>query len=96
MLLLWSKYPVPFDMYLLKYPQGSEITSHVDQVKSGKHYRLNIILKNADIGGNFNVEKSIFETKRIKIFRPDISKHSVSKIIKGERILFSLGFILRD
>lgn len=95
MLLLWSKIPVPFDIYILKYPEGSQITPHVDQVTSGKHYRLNIILKNAKAGGIFKVENSIFETKRIKFFRPDVSEHSVTKIEKGQRILFSMGFILK-
>jgi len=95
MLLLWSKIPVPFDMYLLKYPEGSEIPPHVDEVKKGKHYRLNIILKSAKEGGVFIVKNCIFETKRIKFFRPDVSEHSVTKITKGTRILFSLGFILK-
>ncbi len=95
MLLLWSKFPVPFDMYLLKYPEGSVIPLHIDKVKTGKHYRLNIILKNAKSGGIFIVKNCIFETKRIKFFRPDVSQHSVTKIEKGQRIVFSLGFILK-
>lgn len=94
MLLLWSKLPIPFDMYLLKYPEGSEITPHIDKVLSGKHYRLNIILKNAISGGDFVVKDSLFTTKRIKFFRPDINEHSVTKIMKGQRIVFSMGFIL--
>lgn len=95
MLFLWSKFPVPLDIYLLKYPQGSIIPPHVDKVISGRHYRLNIILKNAQSGGLFVVKKCIFETQRIKFFRPDISEHSVTKIDNGERIVFSLGFILK-
>ena len=96
MLLLWSKFPVPFDIYILKYPLNSEIKPHVDKVKGGKHFRLNIILKNAKKGGVFNVNHCIFETKRIKFFRPDLSEHSVTKITEGNRILFSLGFVLKD
>jgi hypothetical protein len=95
MLLFCSKIPIQFDMYLLKYPEGSEIPPHTDNIKTGKHYRLNIILKNAKKGGVFVVKNCIFETKRIKFFRPDISEHSVTKIEKGTRILFSLGFVLK-
>ena len=93
MLLCWAKWPIKFDTYLLKFPQGSEIAPHTDQVDSGKHYRLNIVLKNADLGGEFICESPIFETKRIKLFRPDISEHQVSKVVKGERYLLSIGWI---
>lgn len=95
MLLLWSKIPVPFDIYLLKYPEGAEIPAHTDKVTVGEHYRLNIILKNAKKGGIFVVKNCIFETKRLKFFRPDVSEHSVTKIEQGQRIVFSLGFILK-
>ena len=43
MLLCGALWPIKFDTYLLKFPQGSEIAPHIDTIKSGKHYRLNII-----------------------------------------------------
>lgn len=95
MLLLWFKYIIPFDIYLLKFPEGSEILPHIDTVDFGKHYRINLIIKKSIIGGEFKVQHSIYETSRIKVFRPDIYEHSVSKIVKGERILLSFGFILK-
>jgi len=93
MLLCGLLWPIKFDTYLLKFPEGSEITPHTDKVNSGKHYRLNLILKNAVEGGEFNCNDPIFETKRIKLFRPDICEHRVSKVIKGNRYLLSIGWV---
>jgi hypothetical protein len=94
MLLCGVWWPIKFDMYLLKFPEGSEIAPHTDAVKSGKHYRLNIVLKEAVKGGEFICENSIFETKRIKLFRPDVCEHQVSKIVKGNRYIFSVGWVI--
>jgi hypothetical protein len=93
MLLCGAIWPMKFDVYLLKFPQGSEISPHVDKVNIGLHYRLNIVLKNADVGGEFICSNPIFESNRIKLFRPDINEHQVSKIKKGNRYLLSIGWI---
>ena len=93
MLLCGAMWPIKFDTYLLKFPEGSEISPHTDKVVSGKHYRLNIVLKNADKGGEFICSNPIYETKRIKLFRPDVSEHQVSKIVKGNRYLLSIGWV---
>ena len=47
MLICGAYWPIKFDTYLLRFPKGSEIKPHTDTVKSGKHYRLNIVLKSA-------------------------------------------------
>jgi hypothetical protein len=86
---IWDK--ILFDLYLLKFKVGSWIPPHIDPVCFLNHYRLNIILKEAKEGGVFK-GKCIFETKRIKFFRPDIVEHSVSTITKGSRLVLSIGF----
>lgn len=93
MLLLWSMLPLPFDIYLIRYRIGSYIKPHVDQVKSGRHYRLNIVLKNSKEGGDFVCSNCIVNTKRIKLFRPDISEHSVTEVKAGKRYILSIGWI---
>jgi len=93
MLLCGATWPIKFDTYLLKFPEGSEISPHTDKVVSGKHYRLNIVIKNAVEGGEFICSNPIYETKRIKLFRPDESEHQVSKIVKGNRYLLSIGWV---
>jgi hypothetical protein len=96
MLLLTGYWPLPFDCYLLRFPTGAEIPPHVDQVKSGRHFRLNLLLRRAKAGGEFVCADPLYESRRIKYFRPDISTHSVSKVIAGSRLLLSIGWIRKD
>jgi hypothetical protein len=91
--LVSIKWPMAFDAYLLRFKRGSEVPLHTDEVKEGKHHRLNIVLKNAQEGGDFVCEAPIFESKRIKYFRPDISAHRVSRVVIGTRYVFSVGWV---
>ncbi len=93
MLLGFGLWPRPFDIYILRFTEGQEIPPHVDPVQNGAHYRLNIILKAATIGGEFICTTAIYENSRIKYFRPDISEHAVTTIIKGSRYVLSFGWI---
>ncbi len=81
------------DCYLLYYPQGSEILPHIDPVSSGKHYRLNVMLKRAEDGGDFVCKNPLLRLWRVFLFRPDISEHAVSRIEKGYRVMFSIGWV---
>jgi hypothetical protein len=96
MLLLLSSFPVPFDWYLLRFPEGSEIPPHVDPVQKGRHFRMNIILRHAVKGGEFQCPDPIWNLRRVKLFRPDLSLHSVTKVEKGSRLVFSIGWVRRD
>jgi len=96
MLLCGATWPLKFDTYLLKFPEGSEIMPHTDKVKSGRYYRLNIVLKQAKRGGEFFCKKAIFESKRIKLFRTDICEHQVSKVEEGSRYLLSIGWVRKN
>lgn len=93
MLLCGALWPVKFDMYLLRFPEGCEVPPHKDTVLNGCHYRLNVVLKKAKVGGDFICENPIFESSRIKFFRPDKSSHSVTNVQKGNRYLLSVGWI---
>jgi len=93
MLIGGGLWPNPFDIYILRFNEGQEIPSHVDQVETGEHYRLNIILKEAEAGGEFICRTPIYENTRIKYFRSDISEHAVSKVTKGCRFVLSIGWV---
>lgn len=94
--LLWlSHAPVQLDAYLFGYQTGDYVPPHVHTVGADRReYRLNIVLRSADEGGEFVCENQIFETRRIKFFRADLSEHSVTRITKGSRLILSLGCIL--
>lgn len=78
-----------WDCYLIDYPPHTHIPTHTDPVPGKKHFRLNILLRGED---NFR-GNTIFATKRIKLFRPDISPHSVEEV-STRRLIFSLGWVL--
>ncbi len=95
MLLFALSWPIKCDLYLLKFPEGSKVLAHKDEISKGKHYRINFILRKAKEGGIFKCEKCIYESSRVKLFRPDANIHEVSEIIKGSRYLLSIGWIRR-
>lgn len=93
MLILTAPWPVPFDFYLIRYPEGSEIPPHTDPVALRRHYRLNIVVKRSPRGGEFECADPLFATRRIKLFRPDVSQHQVTRVEGGSRYVLSLGWL---
>jgi 2OG-Fe(II) oxygenase superfamily len=94
MLLLTAPWPLPFDSYLIRYPEGSSIPPHTDPVEHGRHYRLNVILKSSKSGGEFVCASPIYSSKRVKLFRPDACEHSVTRVEGGSRYVLSIGWVL--
>ena len=82
-----------FDIYLLKYPTGAYLNTHTDSVEKRRHFRINILLKKANNGGNFYAENVIVHLKRLLFFRPDRAKHGITKVISGTRYVLSIGFV---
>lgn len=78
-----------FDLWLLKYPAGTWIPTHVDKVPQKRHYRLNIVLK-----GSWRAYRgeALFKLGPVVLFRPDIMPHNVATIDK-ERIVLSFGWV---
>lgn len=95
MLLLGAAFPIPFDCYLFRYLDGAAVSPHRDPLESGRHYRLNVVLRRSPSGGEFVCSETIFSSPRVKLFRPDVSLHSVSEVRGGSRYVLSLGWILR-
>lgn len=95
MLLFALPWPLPCDTYLIRYPEGSSVPPHTDPVTSGRHYRLNIILKAPRSGGEFICAAPIYSSARVKLFRPDKCEHSVSRVQGGNRYVLSFGWVLR-
>ncbi|WNA16101.1 2OG-Fe(II) oxyGenease [Xanthomonas phage XaC1] len=85
-----------FDLYLFKYNEGSFIPKHKDPSFGMRHYRLNLVLKKPDKGGEFICNNKIFSifNDRIMLFRADTEYHKITKVEKGTRWLLSLGIRL--
>lgn len=86
-LRLWQSKKLSSDAWLVDYPPHTHIPTHTDPVPGRKHFRVNILLW----GQNNFQGKTIFSTKRIKFFRPDISPHSVEEVSR-RRLIFSIGW----
>ena len=93
MLLLTAPWPIGFDSYLIRYPEGTEIPPHTDPVQRGRHYRLNIVLWSPRSGGEFVCRSPIFASRRVKFFRPDVCEHSVTRVVGGSRVVLSIGWV---
>ena len=86
-----------FDCYLLRYKVGDEIPAHTDPVEGKKHYRLNIELKQALVGGDLFFYKKRHWEHQYKLwvfFRSDLQPHKVTRVIVGERIVLTFGAAL--
>ncbi len=97
MLLLHSvsKWPLLFDLYVIRYPPGSRIGWHVDPAMYGmRHVRINLVLKHA-VGGRFVCDRTLFRLGRLAIFRPDLERHMVTEVESGTRYVLSMGFLLQ-
>ncbi len=82
------------DAYLIKYPVGSSIPTHVDPAPSATvgHVRLNCLLTEG-VGGTLFVNDAPIplRVRHAYMFRPDTEPHRVSVVERGERIVWSVG-----
>lgn len=77
-----------FDGYILKYPEGTILPKHKDQL-DGKMWRMNITLRGMSF---FSCDKQILNLGPIHIFRPDKYLHGLNVFYKTYKL--SLGFAL--
>lgn len=97
MLLFASPFPLPFDVYLLRFREGAYVDWHRDPAPPGKqHWRLNVFLRKALEGGQFLRRGSMPDPWAwYQLFRPDIQEHSVTPVVRGTRYVLSIGWLWR-
>ena len=87
-----------FDCYILRFPKGSKLITHVDKVNSDwEHHRFNFILKKAKVGGVFHAWFMPRKKRNARWyrFRPDIHPHGMTPIVEGSRYVLSIGWLRR-
>ncbi|MBB4660337.1 2OG-Fe(II) oxygenase [Parvularcula dongshanensis] len=92
-LLARGRWPLPFDVWLLRYRPGAGVPTHTDPVPGKRHYRLNVLLRRAE-GGVFHCERTLWRRGRVVLFRPDQSLHRVTPVTHGTRYVLSVGWVL--
>lgn len=95
-MLLIESQRLKLDLWILRFKPGAYIKRHVDDIAKGRHFRLNIYLRNAKVGGKFECDYPIISNRFLTFFRPDITQHSVSEVKEGTRYVLSFGFVLKD
>lgn len=91
--LLGTPFEDYWDVYLIRYLEGSHIARHVDDAQHGKrHRRINALLTPAAGGGELwidgrRIELAVGDAVR---FYPDREIHEVTPVV-GTRLLFSVG-----
>lgn len=97
MLLVTAKWPILFDVYLLKYEKGAYIPIHKDPVEGREHWRFNLVLKRSEGGvfgiASYTIRPRWFFNNRGCLFRPDISSHFVTEVRSGTRYVLSIGWL---
>lgn len=83
-----------FDCYLLRYKVKDEIPAHVDPIPGKKHFRLNIELVQAKVGGDlffYQDRQWKHQYRKWVFFRSDLQPHKVTRVVQGERIVITFG-----
>jgi len=91
--LLGTPFEHYWDVYLIRYRDGSFIAPHVDDAQHGKrHRRINAVLTPADAGGELTIggQRIALATGDAVRFYPDRELHEVTPVT-GTRLLFSVG-----
>lgn len=80
------------NIYLVRYSEGHKVVPHVDMIAEGRLYKLNCVLMQPSQGGRFICEKNLLNLfGRVILFRPDLYRHQVSRIERGNRWLLSFA-----
>lgn len=89
-------YPAEMDCFFIRYrPDLREdaVPLHIDPAPPGKeHHRLNLIL-DAGQGGDLYVNSELvpLRVQDAYVFRPDLEPHKVTRVVTGQRLVFSVG-----
>lgn len=80
--------------YFLYYPTGTLMHEHHDPDSKGDHWRVGIVLQEAEEGGHivFNGVEVDVSAGDAYLFRADSTEHAVTEITAGERIIWTQAF----
>ncbi len=83
-----------WDCHLIHCKQEALLHKHTDPVPGRKHFRLNVVLWPAAVGGKFRCAGAV-TVGPFTLFRPDIMPHEVTRVQRGNRVVLSIGWTIR-
>jgi hypothetical protein len=78
-----------WDLYVLDYPRGTSIPTHVDPVPGRRHWRANLVLW----GERSFQGAAVLRIGPLVVFRPDVTPHAVEQVTR-RRVVLSFGVAL--
>jgi hypothetical protein len=75
-----------WDLYVIDYPAGTSIPTHVDPVPGRRHWRANLVVW----GERTFQGDAVLRVGPLVVFRPDVTPHSVVTV-KRRRLVLSFG-----
>ena len=91
---LFSSEKRKMDIYLLHFPEGSEVPIHIDPAPEGFiHQRLNIFLKRPKEGGQIFVEGPVLNIGPFNLFMASVWRHLMTRVTKGSAYILSIGWL---
>jgi hypothetical protein len=78
-----------WDLYVIDYPRGTSIPTHVDPVPGRRHWRANLVLW----GERAYEGDVVMRLGPLVVFRPDVMPHGVATVSR-RRLVLSLGVAL--
>lgn len=90
----WLEGIEPFAPYAISYSDGAFNPPHCDPGVGDKlHWRLVVMLKNCDVGGELVVDERCEELMPgdAWLFRADIIQHEVKAVREGRRLVMTIG-----
>jgi hypothetical protein len=75
-----------WDLYVLDYPPGTRIPTHVDPVPGRRHWRANLVLW----GERAFEGDAVLRLGPLVVFRPDVMPHAVARVTR-RRVVLSFG-----
>jgi hypothetical protein len=78
-----------WDLYVLDYPPGTSIPTHVDPVPGRRHWRANLVLW----GERTFRGDAVVHLGPLVVFRPDVTPHAVDRVAR-RRVVLSFGIAL--
>ena len=75
-----------WDLYVLDYPPGTSIPTHVDPLPGRRHWRANLVMW----GERAFEGNAVLRFGPLVLFRPDLMPHGVAKVSR-RRVVLSFG-----
>lgn len=88
------RWPCSFQvsLFMNRYRQHCKLATHIDpHIEGERRIQIQVVLRNAERGGELRAERFVYNGRRVKIFNPYAYRHEVTEVEAGERFVLNFG-----